>query len=476
MSGIARAAITRAAWIFLCVFLCVAFFAYLGIASRLSGVLASFWPANAVLAGIMVRWPHLRTPPGWLGAAAGYCLADVSTGTSVPATILLTAANLTGVLVVVSLLSARSLDDQRVRRPAAVLAVLATAVAGALGGTVLGTVAGVKFFGMSVLTAAQFWFTVEVAAYASCLIVVLSMPSPAEVWARVRGTMALSGRLKLRRIIVSAAPALAVAAAVGLALVIGGPAAIAFTVPVLAAVALRSTVFETALLALLAQSSLEVAIRANIVDVGFDVGTFGSAAEASVRVGLSLISIGPVMVAASTDQRRSRHRELQNQVGRDGLIGALARDPLLALGDEAFDGAVRTHGKFAILLIDVDGFKQINDRYGYPAGDAVLAETARRCRAGLRDNDQFGRVGDDEFCAVVAGATSGTCGALGGQLRTLVHATPMHVGTEEIVVTISVGVAHWQAGDESGSFAEVYRRADDALHAAKRAGPNHSVL
>jgi diguanylate cyclase (GGDEF)-like protein len=329
---------------------------------------------------------------------------------------------------------------------------------------------------MPLLTAAQTWFTVELGAYLTCLTVVLSMPSPAQLWARARATMALSGWSRLRRILVGAAPAVAVAAAVGAALVIGGPGAIAFTVPVLAAVALRATVFQTALLALLAQSSLEVAIRAGVMDVGFDYGTAGSSSEASVRVGLSLISIGPLMVAASTEQRRSRLEELQNRVSRDGLTGALARDPLVALGEKAFEGAGRTRGQLAILLIDVDGFKQINDRYGYPVGDSVLAETARRCRAGLRANDHFGRIDGDEFCAVIAEATSRTCAALADQLRTLVRATPMHAGTQEIVVTISVGVAHWQAGDEAGSFADIFRQAKNALHAAKRTGRNNSIL
>jgi two-component system cell cycle response regulator len=117
-------------------------------------------------------------------------------------------------------------------------------------------------------------------------------------------------------------------------------------------------------------------------------------------------------------------------------------------------------------MIDIDHFKAVNDEHGHAAGDRVLAAVANAMRHHLRAEDQLGRLGGEEFLALLpdagARAAATTAEKLRAEIATL---TVVHKGGE-LAVTISAGWAAW----EGESPEELLRRADEALYDAKRAG------
>jgi diguanylate cyclase (GGDEF)-like protein len=135
---------------------------------------------------------------------------------------------------------------------------------------------------------------------------------------------------------------------------------------------------------------------------------------------------------------------------------------------ERLHGAT-TPGPSGILLVDLDGFKQVNDAWGHETGDALLIEVARRLREGIRETDTAARIGGDEF-VVVLSAQADVVNEVAGRLLTSLGA-PYVIG--EVVVQdvgASVGVAILQASRDAVAFERALRDADHAMYVAKRSG------
>ena len=151
----------------------------------------------------------------------------------------------------------------------------------------------------------------------------------------------------------------------------------------------------------------------------------------------------------------------------DGLTGignrrALDRD-LLRSCQQARTEAVTV----SVLSVDVDRFKDVNDRFGHVAGDEVLQEVARRLTAHCRSGDVVTRFGGDEFVAVLVGADVEAASAIAQRLRTDVAAADIDTSVGPVPVTISVGVA---GSADVRDPDDLLRRADLALYVAKSAG------
>ncbi|HYQ37774.1 MAG TPA: GGDEF domain-containing protein, partial [Pseudomonas sp.] len=126
---------------------------------------------------------------------------------------------------------------------------------------------------------------------------------------------------------------------------------------------------------------------------------------------------------------------------------------------------------FAVLALDIDHFKQVNDRFGHAAGDQVLQRLARLMRICSRDNDLLCRVGGEEFLMLLADASPASAERVAERLRRQVEmATIEPVGH----ITVSLGVAHWPT--HAGDMLSALRVADDMLYAAKQAGRNCVVV
>lgn len=121
------------------------------------------------------------------------------------------------------------------------------------------------------------------------------------------------------------------------------------------------------------------------------------------------------------------------------------------------------------LMIDVDHFKKINDRYGHAAGDLVLLTLVARIKEQLRAIDLLARWGGEEFLCLVFGGEGGNLPAVAERIRTAVAIQPLLFEGEEIYITVSIGVASLQ---ETEDFEALVRCADEALYRAKNSGRN----
>lgn len=165
---------------------------------------------------------------------------------------------------------------------------------------------------------------------------------------------------------------------------------------------------------------------------------------------------------------RAQRTQLADLALRDPLTSVANRAALFA----AIEAVPRDEG-FAVAFIDLDDFKQVNDRFGHAAGDELLADVASRLSEQIRPHDLVGRVGGDEFAILLRRV--GTSEDLATLARRLLHglAAPFTVAETPLTVTVSVGVA--RASDARGAET-LLAAADAAMYKAKRSGKNAFLL
>jgi len=132
----------------------------------------------------------------------------------------------------------------------------------------------------------------------------------------------------------------------------------------------------------------------------------------------------------------------------------------------------------AVLMLDVDHFKKINDTHGHPVGDEVLKVVARRCREALREHDLFARFGGEEFIALLPSTSAAEAPLAAERLRSVIAAAPVHVDGVQVPVTISVGgaVGETLPGADKALLEALIGQADEALYAAKAGGRNRVMM
>ena len=225
------------------------------------------------------------------------------------------------------------------------------------------------------------------------------------------------------------------------------------------------------------------------------------AEEGALGLDLGADAVAPLPLdGAETALRLSRLLSRQRRVAaleravRDGLQLA-ATDPLTGLWNRRYAlahlariaGAARAEGgDFAVMVLDIDRFKAVNDLHGHAAGDAVLQSVAARLQRALRPADLLARIGGEEFLVALPDATAETARALAERLCRAVAATPVPVPgvAGGVGVTLSAGLALASGSEGPGPGPDeaaaavnaALARADAALYAAKAEGRNHITV
>jgi diguanylate cyclase (GGDEF)-like protein len=194
-----------------------------------------------------------------------------------------------------------------------------------------------------------------------------------------------------------------------------------------------------------------------------------SATTRYVLVGFCLLLSGAVVArfAYAVRERESAQDALAYRATHDSLTGSVNRLLLIDRIDHALR-RTRRHDCLAVLYLDLDRFKSINDTLGHQVGDQLLVEVARRINATLRPSDTLGRFGGDEFVVLCEEIQPDDASRVAERIVAAVQA-PLHIGDATLHVTISVGVA--LATGEAVVDALI-RSADAAMYVAKRAGGN----
>lgn len=199
----------------------------------------------------------------------------------------------------------------------------------------------------------------------------------------------------------------------------------------------------------------------------FDGGSFLHA----VFVGTFSCSILVVLVGAQLMVNERVRERFEHLASHDDLTGAFNRREILAQIEQEHDQWTRYRQAYALMLVDVDHFKRINDSHGHQAGDRALVKVAATLQESLRKVDRLGRYGGEEFMVLLQAADTESAMALAERLRVSVEEKTGDALTPGC--TVSIGVTMVQDGDET--LDSVIGRADRALYEAKAAGRNKVV-
>lgn len=177
-------------------------------------------------------------------------------------------------------------------------------------------------------------------------------------------------------------------------------------------------------------------------------------------------------------RRKAQQDRVRREI-KDGLLMAIT-DPLTGLKNRRYAISSlkqiaensNTNGKpFAVMMLDLDRFKRVNDTYGHPAGDAVLKAAAERIESGLRSDDIIARLGGEEFIVIMPETTPKDAQVAGERLRLMIEDIPFKLpdNDDALHLTVSIGIAVGNLGTPASLLIE---EADRALYAAKEEGRN----
>jgi diguanylate cyclase (GGDEF)-like protein len=188
-------------------------------------------------------------------------------------------------------------------------------------------------------------------------------------------------------------------------------------------------------------------------------------------MGLLAILLG--LLALLVIRQLRKLRGWKRMASLDALTGVANRRGIEHFMAAAMRQARTRHEPLAVLALDIDHFKQLNDNFGHAAGDRVLQHVARTCAEALRDADLLGRIGGEEFLVVLPGDTLEQAADVAERLRVRVESLALEDLPAGLRTTISIGVAQMSPRDTN--VADLLLRADEALYRAKAEGRNRVV-
>lgn len=213
----------------------------------------------------------------------------------------------------------------------------------------------------------------------------------------------------------------------------------------------------------------------SVVDVGSSNGTLLNDRELVGRRKLARddrLKVGSTIFKylSGADVETAFHEEIYQLSIVDHLTGLHNRRSFDDAFEREFSRARRYERHLALLMMDLDHFKRINDDWGHPVGDVVLAQVAETLRSSVRQEETLARFGGEEFALVLPETDLLAAHQLAEALRLRVERRRFVISGERLAVTLSIGCAALSAEDKS--VRTLLQRADEKLYAAKRAGRN----
>ncbi|MNG58688.1 putative diguanylate cyclase YcdT [compost metagenome] len=437
-----------------------------GIESRPIGFLAAFWPSNAVLLAVFVRYPELVSRLGWVMAILGYLTADLITGSPLDKALLLNGANIAGVVVGYQLFKLVPPQVKTLERTSASVYLFAICLASAGTTGVIGAGASVLLFDREYFPALALWMSSEFTNYITLMPFILAFPADWRAYLRGiaqgitrRHAWYNTGR-KLAVLI------LLVLACVG-SILIGGPGAVIFPMPILLWLAMSFSLFTTLVVVLIYVLWCHLAIDLGLIAINVDMQALQN--TVSMRLGVALLALGPIAIASMNFARNALLRQLEHVANHDALTHVLTRNAFMQRGSRLL---TQKGEQVCIMMLDIDYFKSINDRFGHSGGDAALISFTRAIAGDLRDSDLFGRMGGEEFAIVALIERQEDAVYLAERLRRRVEieSIAMPAGNH-LQITVSIGMVTCIGGTEQ-NLDNLLKIADMAVYKAKNSGRN----
>ena len=185
------------------------------------------------------------------------------------------------------------------------------------------------------------------------------------------------------------------------------------------------------------------------------------------------LPMGMIVLQEDVTERNAYQATLERLATTDHLTGMQNRRAYLESSEKELRRSRRTGQPLALLMIDADHFKTINDTYGHPVGDEVLRRIGATCKLALRDEDVCGRIGGEEFAVTLAQATLEVACTVAERVRRSLSEIEVDAGGRKLHFTVSIGVACLAEG--VNSIEKLLSLADEGLYAAKNGGRNRVV-
>jgi len=173
-------------------------------------------------------------------------------------------------------------------------------------------------------------------------------------------------------------------------------------------------------------------------------------------------------------KRAVLYHRVQELAITDSLTGVLSRRYWMERYKQEIERSKKFKLKFSFIMVDIDHFKQVNDRYGHLVGDAILKEISQVIKENIRQIDLVGRYGGEEFSAILIETDKETACFAAERIRQAIEEKIIKVYDEELKVTISLGVSGFP--DDAVEANNLIEKADQALYRAKQAGRNKVVI
>ena len=172
-------------------------------------------------------------------------------------------------------------------------------------------------------------------------------------------------------------------------------------------------------------------------------------------------------------KERAYAEQLRLLANTDALTGVVNRRRFFEQAEEVFARSAKALHPVSVVMLDIDHFKSINDRFGHRVGDLVLTEFTRRCQSALRPTDWFARLGGEEFAVLLEDTDLATATAVSERIRATINSSPLEIEGTSIDLSVSIGVT--TATPSIETFDTALSRADKALYDAKDLGRDRVV-
>jgi diguanylate cyclase (GGDEF)-like protein/PAS domain S-box-containing protein len=180
-----------------------------------------------------------------------------------------------------------------------------------------------------------------------------------------------------------------------------------------------------------------------------------------------------IFMASDITERVQLYQEVKRLANQDVLTGCFNRRHFMELAEQEIQRDMRYNRPLSLLMMDIDHFKNVNDRYGHQIGDQVLCNLVFLCQKHLRNVDMLGRYGGEEFVVLMPETAAEGAMLASERLRGKIEEMKINTSAGSLSITVSMGLAGLDRGfDETHTLDMLIKSADKALYAAKDAGRN----
>ena len=449
----------------------VFFSCLLGIFTRPLSYFSFFWPSNALLLGLLIRFPSLKSFGGILGAFFGYMGADLVTDNTFLMTLGLTLSNFVAVFSGLFFF-----NFARAKLPASNNNV------SELYPHIIAVTLGCFFWALFVILLLPnlphtfmlkenrwidffTWWSGEILNAVIVLPLILAAPG----WSKFKKL--INNQYAKETQIQDILPFFALLISIACTHIFYGPGALLYPLAALIWAAASYQLFNLALINSLVCLTLYHSVTGLFID---QVNSSYLTTIISIRVGLIILGLATLILCVISQNRNQLYREVLYLANHDSLTETLNRRSFTQLSEKALKH--KNNHSLSLIMLDIDDFKKMNDQYGHYVGDRALQHLSNIVKSNLRDHDLFCRIGGEEFIILLNNNNLNKTQRIAERIRMCIEHQALNLeNLEPIHFTVSMGVSHTHLPTNL-PLQDLIIQADQALYQAKMQGRNRVIL